>query len=74
MSRCDFNKLQSKSHLVTMFSCKFAAYFQNTFSKEHLWVAASDITQQLQMFPSLMTECLSLVFTSYTNIILSVIH
>ena len=27
-----------------MFSCKFAEYFQNTFSKEHLWVAASDIT------------------------------
>ena len=23
------------------FSCKFAAYFQNTFSKEHLWMAAS---------------------------------
>ena len=22
------------------FSCKFAAYFQNTFSQEHLWVAA----------------------------------
>ena len=24
-------------------SCKFAAYFQNTFSQEHLWVAASDV-------------------------------
>ena len=24
-----------------VFSCKFAAYFQNTFSKEHLWAAAS---------------------------------
>ena len=24
------------------FSCKFAAYFQNTFSKEHLWRAASE--------------------------------
>ena len=24
-----------------MFSCKFAAYFQNTFSYEHLWTAAS---------------------------------
>ena len=24
-----------------VFSCKFAAYFQNTFSYEHLWVAAS---------------------------------
>ena len=25
-----------------VFSCTFAAYFQNTFSKEHLWMAASD--------------------------------
>ena len=25
------------------FSCTFAAYFQNTFSQEYLWVAASDI-------------------------------
>ena len=25
-----------------VFSCKFAAYFQNTFSKEHLWTAASE--------------------------------
>ena len=24
-----------------MFSCKFAAYFQNTFPSEHLWTAAS---------------------------------
>ena len=24
-----------------MFSCKFAACFQNTFSQEHLWMAAS---------------------------------
>ena len=24
-----------------LFSCKFAAYFQNTFSQEHLWTAAS---------------------------------
>ena len=24
-----------------IFSCKFAAYFQNTFSQEHLWRAAS---------------------------------
>ena len=24
-----------------VFSCKFAAYFQNNFSQEHLWTAAS---------------------------------
>ena len=27
--------------LAWMFSCKFAAYFQNTFSQQHLWRAAS---------------------------------
>ena len=32
---CDFNK-------VALLSCKFAVYFQNTFSKKHLWTAASD--------------------------------
>ena len=36
MPKCDFNKVA-----LWVFSCKFAAYFQNTFSKEHLWVAAS---------------------------------
>ena len=35
MPKCDFNK-------VALLSCKFAAYFQNTFSKEQLWTAASD--------------------------------
>ena len=26
-----------------VFSCKFAAYFQNTFLQEHLWMAASKL-------------------------------
>ena len=29
--------------LAWVFSFKFSAYFQNTFSQEHLWTAASDI-------------------------------
>ena len=33
--KCDFNK-------VALLSSKFAAYFQKTFSKEHLCTAASD--------------------------------
>ena len=38
MSKCYFKK----SHLVAwVFSCKFAAYFQNNFSQEQLWVTAS---------------------------------
>ena len=31
-----------KSHFVKVFSCTFAAYFQNTFSSEHLWRTASE--------------------------------
>ena len=41
MPKCDFNKVAQ--HLYwnhRVFSCKFAAYFQNTFSWEHLWRAA----------------------------------
>ena len=34
---CKFGDLK-----VKVLSCKFAAYFQNTFSKEHLWTAVSD--------------------------------
>ena len=39
--KCDFNKVAKQ-----LFSCKFAAYFQNIFFKEHLWVTASEITLQ----------------------------
>ena len=36
-----------KGHtLAWVFSCKFAAYFQNTFSWEHLWRAASGYFEQ----------------------------
>ena len=56
MPKCDFNKVakQSKAKQQTLlqlywnrtlaweFTCKFAAYFQNTFSYEHLWMTASE--------------------------------
>ena len=29
-----------------VFSCKFAACFQNNFSEEHLWMAASEINKR----------------------------
>ena len=45
MPKCDFNKVASQlywNHISAwLFSCKFAAYFQNVFSSEHLWSAAS---------------------------------
>ena len=44
MLKCDFNKVAKQLYWnrtsAWVFSCKFAAYFQNTFSQEHLWVAA----------------------------------
>ena len=45
MSKCDFNKIAKKLYWnhtsAWAFSCKFTAYFQNTFSYENLWVAVS---------------------------------
>ena len=45
MPKCDFNKVALQLYrnrtLARVFSCKFAAYFQNTFFKERLWMAAS---------------------------------
>ena len=35
MPKCDFNKVP------WVFSCKFAAYFQNSFSEKDLWRVAS---------------------------------
>ena len=46
MPKCDFNKFAKKFYWnptsACVFSCKFAAYFQNTFSEEHLLLAASE--------------------------------
>ena len=33
-----------------VFSCKFAAYFQNTFSLEHLWTVASGMCNEKYNF------------------------
>ena len=46
MPKCDFNKVALQLYWnrtsAWVFSCKFSAYFWNTFPKEHLWVAASE--------------------------------
>ena len=45
MLKCDFNKVAKQLYwnhtLAWVFYSKFAASFQNTLSKEHLWMAAS---------------------------------
>ena len=44
--KCDFNKVALQLYWnytsVCLFSCKFAAYFQNSFLSEHLCRAASE--------------------------------
>ena len=46
MPACDFNKAAKRlywNHISAwVFACKFATYFQNTFSYEHLCWAASE--------------------------------
>ena len=45
MPECDFNKAALQLYWnhtsAWVFSSKFVAYFQNTFSSEHIWAAAS---------------------------------
>ena len=46
MQKCYFNNVVKQLYWnhasAWVFSCKFAAYFKNTFSSEHLWTAGSD--------------------------------
>ena len=46
MPKCDFHKVEKQLYwnyiLAWVFSCKFVAYFQNSFLQEQLWRAASD--------------------------------
>ena len=55
--KSDFNEVARQLYRnytsVCVFSCKFAVYFQNTFSLEHLWRAAS---VSLQTAPRLALE------------------
>ena len=42
MPKCDFNKVAFWNRTSAwVLSCKFAAYFQKTFSSVHLWTSAS---------------------------------
>ena len=45
----DAKQLYWNNTSAWMFSCKFAAYFQNTFSWEHLWVDASNFLSTATM-------------------------
>ena len=41
MLMCEPQQNRSRTS-AWVFSCQFGAYFRNTFSKEHLWRAASE--------------------------------
>ena len=41
MPKCDFKATLLKSHFGMGVLCKFAAYFENTFSQEQFWRAAT---------------------------------
>ena len=51
MPKCDFNKVAKQLYWnhtsAWVLSCKFAAYFQNTLSEEHLWKATSRVKVNL---------------------------
>ena len=51
MPKCDFNKIAKQLYwnltLTWVFFYKFTAYFQNAFSQEHIWRAASEMYRTL---------------------------
>ena len=67
MPKCDFNKVAKQLYWnhtsAWVFSCNFAAYFQNSFFKEHLWVAAS-VFLRTMMKLSKIKNCWCCIFKS----------
>ena len=64
--KCYFSKVAKQLYWnrtsAWVFSCKFDAYFQNTFSAEHLWVAASQNNHTLGFFDKYSKKFLNEVF------------
>ena len=56
MPKCDSKKVAKQLYCnhtsAWVFSYKFAAYFQNTFSQEHLWTAAFGTQEFFRNFES----------------------
>ena len=73
MPKCDFNKVAKELYWnltsTWAFSCKYAAYFQNTFSSEHLWRAAS-VGMYQHNFPAItvsVTRCFNSNWISFQS-------
>ena len=57
MSKCDFNKVAKQlywNRILARVFCKFVVNFQNTFSEEHLFRAASVKMKLAQTFVQLL--------------------
>ena len=69
----DAKQLYWNRTLAWVFSCKFAAYFENTFYEEHLWLAASElrrsISQSYKLLPQSVNYLVSQLVYYVGNII-----
>ena len=67
LPKCNFNKVALQFYWnrtsAWAHSCKFAAYFQNTFSTEPLWMAASVSLQNVHQQPMKTHHCFCYVFS-----------
>ena len=61
MPKCNFNKVAKPFYwnntFAWVFSCKFTAYFQDIFSLEHLWLAASVLAIQVWQYSRTISSC-----------------
>ena len=55
------------SNLACVFSCKFVAYFQDTFFQEHLWTAAFEDHYLLILTPALALWTINKEETNYVQ-------
>ena len=72
MSKYNFNEVSLQLYwnrtLAWMFSCKFTAYYQNTFLQVHLWGAASVHVNYMQNYFQLFSgNCFS-KYCIYTGV------
>ena len=68
--RCSYKRGILKICSITsawVFSCTFAAYFQNTFSKEHLWRSASEIYCKISPTRVFSQEQQKILLDSFTT-------
>ena len=61
MPKCNINKTALQLYWnhtsAWLFSCDFAAYFQNTFSSEHPWRAVSVSSQKILILGDYLFGC-----------------